>query len=94
LPVAGVAGFLRDIVKPTIALVQVVILIQSRSVMKTKASTGEERGDLLAPMRLAVERASSEAQNAGRRYMAVDPDDRVRSKTKTAETTITYPRAG
>jgi len=62
--------------------------------MKTKASTGEECGDLLAPLRLAIERASSEAQYAERRYMAVDPDDRVRSKNKTAETTITYPRAG
>jgi hypothetical protein len=48
--------------------------------MKTKASTGEERGDLLAPLRLAIEQASSEAQYAERRYMAVDPDDRVRSK--------------
>src|SRR6516162_9162386 len=50
--------------------------------MKTKASTGEERGDLLAPLRLAIERASSEAQYAERRYMAVDPDDRVRSKKR------------
>ena len=45
--------------------------------MKTKASTGEERDDALAPLRLAVERASSEAQYAERRYMAVDPDNRL-----------------
>jgi len=42
--------------------------------MKTKGSTGEERDDSLATLRLAVERASSEAQSAERRYMAVDPD--------------------
>ena len=49
--------------------------------MKTKASTGEERGNLLASLRLAVERASSEAQHAKRRYMAVDPDDRLSART-------------
>jgi hypothetical protein len=45
--------------------------------MKTKASTAEERDDALAPLRLAVERASLEAQYAERRYMAVDPDNRL-----------------
>ena len=45
--------------------------------MKTKGSTREERDDLLATLRLAVERASSEAQSAERRYMAVDPDNRL-----------------
>ena len=45
--------------------------------MKTKGSTGEERDDPLATLRLAVERASSEAQSAERRYMAVDPDNRL-----------------
>jgi len=45
--------------------------------MKTKGSTGGERDDPLATLRLAVERASSEAQSAERRYMAVDPDNRL-----------------
>ena len=53
--------------------------------MKTKASTGEERGNLLASLRLAVERASSEAQHAERRYMAVDPDDRLIARTLEAD---------
>jgi len=53
--------------------------------MKTKASTGEERGDLLAPLRLAVERASSEAQYAERRYMAVDPGNRLIARTLEAD---------
>ena len=53
--------------------------------MKTKASTGEERDDPLAPLRLAVERASSEAQYAERRYMAVDPDNRIIARTLEAD---------
>ena len=53
--------------------------------MKTKASTGEERDDVLAPLRLAVERASSEAQYAERRYMAVDPDNRLIARTLEAD---------
>ena len=53
--------------------------------MKTQASTGEERGDLLAALRLAVERARSEAQYAERRYMAVDPDDRLIARTLEAD---------
>ena len=53
--------------------------------MKTKASTGEERDDALAPLRLAVERASSEAQYAERRYMAVDPDNRLIARTLEAD---------
>jgi hypothetical protein len=61
------------------------ILIHSRSAMKTKASTGEERDDALAPLRLAVERASSEAQYAERRYMAVDPDNRLIARTLEAD---------
>jgi hypothetical protein len=56
--------------------------------MKTKASTGEERDDVLAPLRLAVERASSEAQYAERRYMAVDPDNRLIARTLEAPTAI------
>jgi hypothetical protein len=52
--------------------------------MKTKAS-GEERDDALAPLRLAVERASSEAQYAERRYMAVDPDNRLIARTLEAD---------
>ena len=53
--------------------------------MKTKASTGEERDDVLAPLLLAVERASSEAQYAERRYMAVDPDNRLIARTLEAD---------
>jgi hypothetical protein len=53
--------------------------------MKTKASTGEERDDPLAPLRLAVERASSEAQYAERLYMAVDPDNRLIARTLEAD---------
>ena len=53
--------------------------------MKTKGSTGEERDDPLAPLRLAVERASSEAQYAERRYMAVDPDNRLIARTLEAD---------
>jgi hypothetical protein len=53
--------------------------------MKTKASTGEERDDALAPLLLAVERASSEAQYAERRYMAVDPDNRLIARTLEAD---------
>jgi hypothetical protein len=53
--------------------------------MKTKASNGDECGDLLAPLRLAVERASLEAQYAERRYMAVDPDDRLIARTLEAD---------
>jgi hypothetical protein len=53
--------------------------------MKTKASTGEERDDALASLRLAVERASSEAQYAERRYMAVDPDNRLIASTLEAD---------
>ena len=34
-------------------------------------------GDALAPLRLEVERARSEAEHAERRYMAVDPDNRL-----------------
>jgi hypothetical protein len=53
--------------------------------MKTKGSTGEERDDPLATLRLAVERASSEAQSAERRYMAVDPDNRLIAGTLEAD---------
>ena len=53
--------------------------------MKTKASTGDERDDALPPLRLAVERASSEAQYAERRYMAVDPDNRLIARTLEAD---------
>jgi hypothetical protein len=53
--------------------------------MKTKASTGEECDDVLAPLRLAVERASSETQYAERRYMAVDPDNRLIARTLEAD---------
>ena len=53
--------------------------------MKTRASTGEERDDALALLRLAVERASSEAQYAERRYMAVDPDNRIIARTLEAD---------
>ena len=53
--------------------------------MKNKASTGEERDDVLALLRLAVERASSEAQYAERRYMAVDPDNRLIARTLEAD---------
>ena len=53
--------------------------------MKTKASTGEERGNLLASLRLAVERASLEAKYAERRYMAVDPDNRLIARTLEAD---------
>ena len=53
--------------------------------MKTKASAGEERDDPLAPLRRAVERASSEAQYAERRYMAVDPDNRLIARTLEAD---------
>ena len=53
--------------------------------MKTKASSGEERDGALAPLRLAVERASSEAQYAERRYMAVDPDNRLIARTLEAD---------
>ena len=53
--------------------------------MKTKASDGEERDDPLAPLRRAVERASAEAQYAERRYMAVDPDNRLIARTLEAE---------
>ena len=53
--------------------------------MKNKVSTGEERDDPLAPLRLAVERASSEAQYAERRYMAVDPDNRLIARTLEAD---------
>ena len=52
--------------------------------MRTKGS-GEERGDLLAPLRLAVERASLEAKYAERRYMAVDPDNRLIARTLEAD---------
>jgi hypothetical protein len=55
------------------------------SAMKTKASTGEQRDDVLALLRLAVERASSEAQYAERRYMAVDPDNRLIARTLEAD---------
>jgi hypothetical protein len=53
--------------------------------MKTKASTGDEHDDALALLRLAVERASSEAQRAERRYMAVDPDNRLIASPLEAE---------
>jgi hypothetical protein len=53
--------------------------------MKTRASTGAERDDALPPLRLAVERASSEAQYAERRYMAVDPDNRLIARTLEAD---------
>jgi hypothetical protein len=53
--------------------------------MKTKTSTGEERDDPLAPLRRAVERASSEAQSAERRYMAVDPANRLIARTLEAD---------
>jgi hypothetical protein len=53
--------------------------------MKTKASTGEEHDDALAPLCLAVEQASSEAQYAERRYMAVDPDNRLIARTLEAD---------
>jgi len=53
--------------------------------MKTNASTGEERDDALAPLRLAVERAKAEAQYAERRYMAVDPDNRLIARTLEAD---------
>lgn len=53
--------------------------------MKTKASAGEERDDPLASLRRAVERASSEAQYAERRYMAVDPDNRLIARTLEAD---------
>jgi hypothetical protein len=53
--------------------------------MKTKTSTGEEPDDAIAPLRLAVERASSEAQYAERRYMAVDPDNRLIARTLEAD---------
>ena len=53
--------------------------------MKTKGSTGEELDDPLATLRLAVERASSEAQSAERRYMAVDPDNRLIAGTLEAD---------
>jgi hypothetical protein len=53
--------------------------------MKTKGSTGEERDDPLAPLRRAVERASSEAQSAERRYMAVDPANRLIARTLEAD---------
>jgi hypothetical protein len=53
--------------------------------MKTKASTGEEHDDALAPLCLAVEQARSEAQYAERRYMAVDPDNRLIARTLEAD---------
>jgi hypothetical protein len=53
--------------------------------MKTKASSGEEGDDALTPLRRAVERASSEAQNAERRYMAVDPGNRLIASTLEAD---------
>jgi hypothetical protein len=53
--------------------------------MKNKASTGEKGDDPLAPLRRAVERASSEAQYAERRYMAVDPDNRLIARTLEAD---------
>jgi hypothetical protein len=53
--------------------------------MKNKASTGEERDDPLVPLRRAVERASSEAQYAERRYMAVDPANRLIARTLEAD---------
>ena len=53
--------------------------------MKTKASDGEERDDPLAPLRRAVERASAEAQYAERRYMAVDPENRLIARTLEAD---------
>ena len=40
----------------------------------SKAPTGD---NALAQLRLAVERASSDAQRAERRYMAVDPENRL-----------------
>jgi len=53
--------------------------------MKAKAPTGEERDDTLAGLHLAVERASSEAQHAERRYMAVDPANRLIAGTLEAD---------
>jgi hypothetical protein len=53
--------------------------------MKTKTSTGEERDDPLALLRFAVERAHLEAQHAERRYMAVDPDNRLIARTLEAD---------
>jgi hypothetical protein len=53
--------------------------------MKNKASTAEVRDDPLAPLRLAVERASSEAQYAEPRYMAVDLDNRLIAPTLEAD---------
>jgi hypothetical protein len=53
--------------------------------MESKISTGEERDDALAPLHLAVERASSEARYAERRYMAVDPDNRLIARTLEAD---------
>jgi hypothetical protein len=53
--------------------------------MKTKTSTGEERDDPLALLRFAVERAHSEAQHAERRYMAVDPENRLIARTLEAD---------
>lgn len=53
--------------------------------MKTKTSGEEERDDPLAPLRRAVERASAEAQYAERRYMAVDPDNRLIARTLEAD---------
>jgi hypothetical protein len=49
--------------------------------MKNKVLAGEERDDPLAPLRLAVERASSEAQSAERLYMAIDPENRLIART-------------
>ena len=53
--------------------------------MKTKAPTGEEGDDALAALRLAVQRAISEAQYAERRYMAVDPENRLIARTLEAD---------
>ena len=53
--------------------------------MKTKTSTGEERDDPLALLRFAVERAHLEVQHAERRYMAVDPDNRLIARTLEAD---------
>ena len=53
--------------------------------MKSKTSTGEERDDALALLRFAVERAHLEAQHAERRYMAVDPDNRLIARTLEAD---------
>jgi hypothetical protein len=49
--------------------------------VKTKASTGEERDNALAQLRLAIEQARSEAQYAERRYLAVDPANRLIART-------------